>query len=127
MPPLQGPPPTQAPPPSTTYGMMPQQQYTAPASSSLDDGANMGGYSTLQFSASGGSAGDPFAQVQPNDVFGAPDVPQQQQMSSNSLKEIERSATYTFCPTAPFLATGSVAGAIDLSFSTSSQLEVCSR
>ena len=41
-----------------------------------------------------------------------------------SVKEIDRTATFTFSPSAPYLATGSVAGAIDLSFSTSSQLEV---
>lgn len=42
------------------------------------------------------------------------------------IKSIERSAMFTFCPSAPFLAAGSVAGAIDLSFSTSSQLEIFS-
>lgn len=41
-----------------------------------------------------------------------------------TLKTADRSATFSFCQNAPFLATGSVAGAIDLSFSTSSQLEV---
>lgn len=41
------------------------------------------------------------------------------------IKEIERSAMFTFCPCGPYMAAGSVAGAIDLSFSTSSQLEVC--
>lgn len=41
-----------------------------------------------------------------------------------AVKEIDRSAMFTFSPTAPFVAAGSVAGAIDLSFSTSSQLEV---
>ena len=40
------------------------------------------------------------------------------------LKQADRSATLSFCPTGPFLAAGSVAGAIDLSFSTSSVLEV---
>jgi protein transport protein SEC31 len=39
------------------------------------------------------------------------------------IKGVDRSATLAFCPTAPFLAAGSVAGAIDLSFSTSSALE----
>lgn len=42
------------------------------------------------------------------------------------IKSIERSAMFTFSPSAPFLAAGSVAGAIDLSFSTSSQLEIFS-
>lgn len=41
-----------------------------------------------------------------------------------AVKEIDRSAMFTFSPSAPFVAAGSVAGAIDLSFSTSSQLEV---
>jgi len=41
-----------------------------------------------------------------------------------ALKQADRSATFTFCQNAPFFAAGSVAGAIDLSFSTSSQLEV---
>jgi hypothetical protein len=40
------------------------------------------------------------------------------------LKTAERSATVSFCQNGPYLAAGSVAGAIDLSFSTSSQLEV---
>eukprot|EP00889_Picochlorum_renovo_P003680 jgi/Picre1/30710/NNA_006071.t1 len=43
-----------------------------------------------------------------------------------AVKEIDRSAMFTFAPTAPFMAAGSVAGAIDLSFSTSSQLEIFS-
>lgn len=43
---------------------------------------------------------------------------------TEAIKEIERSAMFTFCPCGPYLAAGSVAGAIDLSFSTSSQLEV---
>ncbi len=41
-----------------------------------------------------------------------------------ALKLIERSATVGFCPTAPLLAAGTVAGAIDMSFSTNSVLEV---
>lgn len=41
-----------------------------------------------------------------------------------SLKHVERTATFSFCQNAPFLAAGSVAGAIDLSFSNSSVLEV---
>ncbi|KAG2498995.1 hypothetical protein HYH03_003181 [Edaphochlamys debaryana] len=40
------------------------------------------------------------------------------------IKQIERSAIGAFCPHAPFLAAGTVAGAIDISFSTSSVLEV---
>ena len=40
------------------------------------------------------------------------------------LKQIERSATVGVCPTAPLLAAGTVAGAIDMSFSTNSVLEV---
>jgi protein transport protein SEC31 len=44
-----------------------------------------------------------------------------------SIKSIDRSATLSFCQNAPFLAAGSVAGAIDLSFSTSSVLEVRAR
>lgn len=43
-----------------------------------------------------------------------------------ALKKIDRSATLAFCPHAPpgLIAVGSVAGAIDMSFSTSSVLEV---
>lgn len=41
------------------------------------------------------------------------------------LKQVERSATVAFCPHANLLALGTVAGAIDMSFSTSSVLEVC--
>ena len=40
------------------------------------------------------------------------------------LKSVDRSATVAFCPVAPLLAAGTVAGAIDMSFSTSSVLEV---
>ncbi|GFR43886.1 hypothetical protein Agub_g5015 [Astrephomene gubernaculifera] len=40
------------------------------------------------------------------------------------LRQIDRSATGAFCPHAPFLAAGTVAGAIDISFSTSSVLEI---
>ncbi|EFJ51095.1 hypothetical protein VOLCADRAFT_120559 [Volvox carteri f. nagariensis] len=40
------------------------------------------------------------------------------------LKQIDRSATGAFCPHAPYLAAGTVAGAIDISFSTSSVLEI---
>lgn len=44
------------------------------------------------------------------------------------LKQIERSATVGFCPTVgrPLLAAGTVAGAIDMSFSTSAVLEIFS-
>lgn len=42
----------------------------------------------------------------------------------SGIKRIDRSATFSFCSNAPFLATGSVAGAIDLNFSTNSVLEV---
>jgi len=89
------------------------------------------------------SNGEPPAPPQPR-AQGWPDQQQQsQQFQQNSsvayqeqqprvahavdvpsIKEIERSAMFTFCPSAPFMAAGSVAGAIDLSFSTSSQLEV---
>ncbi|KFM23803.1 Protein transport protein SEC31 [Auxenochlorella protothecoides] len=40
------------------------------------------------------------------------------------VKSVDRSATICFDPTGSFLAAGSVAGAIDLSFSTSSTLEI---
>jgi protein transport protein SEC31 len=40
------------------------------------------------------------------------------------IKRAGRSATVSFCGNAPFLAAGSVAGAIDLNFSTTSVLEV---
>ncbi|KAL4435628.1 hypothetical protein ABPG77_002591 [Micractinium sp. CCAP 211/92] len=40
------------------------------------------------------------------------------------LKQAQRSATLSFCPSGPFLAAGSVAGAIDLSFTSTSQLEI---
>ncbi|KAK3253493.1 hypothetical protein CYMTET_37261 [Cymbomonas tetramitiformis] len=40
------------------------------------------------------------------------------------LKMIERSATVAFSPTAPYMAAGTMAGAIDLSFSSSASLEV---
>lgn len=43
------------------------------------------------------------------------------------IKKADRSATLSFCPSGPFLAAGSVAGAIDLSFSSSSVLEVSAR
>ena len=41
------------------------------------------------------------------------------------LKQIDRSAAVGFCPVAPLLAAGTVSGAIDMSFSTNSVLEVC--
>ena len=40
------------------------------------------------------------------------------------IKKVDRSATICFDPAGRYLACGSVAGAIDLSFSTSSTLEV---
>ncbi|PRW34057.1 transport SEC31-like protein B isoform A [Chlorella sorokiniana] len=40
------------------------------------------------------------------------------------LKTAERSATLSFCPSGPFLAAGSVSGAISLSFDSSSTLEI---
>ena len=44
------------------------------------------------------------------------------------LKQVDRSATVGFCPTVgrPLLAAGTVAGAIDMSFSTSAVLEIFS-
>lgn len=39
------------------------------------------------------------------------------------IKKADRSATLSFCPSGPYLAAGSVAGAIDLSFSSASTLE----
>lgn len=56
----------------------------------------------------------------------APQASVAQATAVPEIKSIERSAMFTFCPSAPFLAAGSVAGAIDLSFSTSSQLEIFS-
>jgi protein transport protein SEC31 len=40
------------------------------------------------------------------------------------IKQLERSACVTFAPNAPMLACGTAAGAIDLSFSSNSVLEV---
>lgn len=40
------------------------------------------------------------------------------------LKECSRSAAVAFSPVGPFLAAGTVAGVIDMSFSNSSVLEV---
>lgn len=41
------------------------------------------------------------------------------------LKEIERTATFAWAPTSqPLLATGTVAGALDASFTNESQLEI---
>ena len=40
------------------------------------------------------------------------------------VKQVNRCATVAFSPTAPFIATGTMAGAIDLSFSTTACLEV---
>ena len=41
-----------------------------------------------------------------------------------ALKKLDRSATVGFCPHAGLMAAGTVAGAIDQSFSTSSTLDV---
>lgn len=41
-----------------------------------------------------------------------------------ALKHVQRSATPAFSPNAPFIALGSVAGAVDPTFSTSSTLEI---
>lgn len=41
-----------------------------------------------------------------------------------ALKQVNRCATTAFCPTAPLLAVGTMAGAVDLSFSTTACLEV---
>ena len=40
-----------------------------------------------------------------------------------SVKEISLSANIAFAPRGPWIATGTVAGAIDVSFSTTSKLE----
>ena len=40
------------------------------------------------------------------------------------LKQTKRCATVAFSPTSPYIATGTMAGAIDLSFSTTACLEV---
>ena len=40
------------------------------------------------------------------------------------VKQVNRCATVAFCPTSPYIATGTMAGAIDLSFSTTACLEV---
>lgn len=40
------------------------------------------------------------------------------------VKQVNRCATVAFAPKAPFIATGTMAGAIDLSFSTTACLEV---
>ncbi|CAG9463141.1 unnamed protein product [Pedinophyceae sp. YPF-701] len=41
-----------------------------------------------------------------------------------AIKQIDRAATTAFCPNAPYIATGSMSGAIDMSFSTNSTLEI---
>jgi|TARA_B110000977_G_scaffold167399_1_gene215936 protein transport protein SEC31 len=40
------------------------------------------------------------------------------------VKQVNRCATVAFAPNAPFITTGTMAGAIDLSFSTTACLEV---
>lgn len=42
----------------------------------------------------------------------------------STLWQVDRSATIAFCPVAPFIAAGTVAGAIDVSFSTNAVLEI---
>jgi len=101
-----------------TASLGPPQQNMAygPNSGSYGDQ----GYATMQYGVGGQGAsyGGVQQQFQPavDTVVDAAEIA--------SVKEIDRTATFTFSPSAPFLATGSVAGAIDLSFSTSSQLEV---
>ena len=41
-----------------------------------------------------------------------------------SIKGVNRSATAAFAPDAPYLAAGTMAGAVDLSFSSSANLEI---
>ena len=96
----------------------PQQQnmtYGPPSGSYVDQG-----YASMQYGVGGQGAsyggGQQQFQTAVDTVADAAEIA--------SVKEIDRTATFTFSPSAPFLATGSVAGAIDLSFSTSSQLEV---
>lgn len=89
--------------------MPPQQYYSQPAGySQQQQQQDVGEYQ--------GSMSFPVGQQQTSQqsVIGHVDA----------VKEIERSAMFTFSPCGPYIAAGSVAGAIDLSFSTSSQLEV---
>lgn len=45
-------------------------------------------------------------------------------MSNSYVKQVQRCATVAFSPTSPYIATATMAGAIDLSFSTTACLEV---
>ncbi|KAI3676520.1 hypothetical protein L1987_86130 [Smallanthus sonchifolius] len=44
--------------------------------------------------------------------------------TSPCIKEVVRSASVAFAPDAPFLAAGTMAGAVDMSFSSSANLEI---
>ena len=44
--------------------------------------------------------------------------------TSACIKEVDRSALVAFAPDAPFLAAGTMAGAVDMSFSSSANLEI---
>ncbi|KAL8227828.1 hypothetical protein R6Q57_015412 [Mikania cordata] len=44
--------------------------------------------------------------------------------SSACIKEVNRSASVAFAPDAPFIAAGTMAGAVDMSFSSSANLEI---
>ena len=44
--------------------------------------------------------------------------------TSACVKEVNRSASVAFAPDAPFLAAGTMAGAVDMSFSSSANLEI---
>ncbi|KAI3739788.1 hypothetical protein L2E82_30199 [Cichorium intybus] len=46
--------------------------------------------------------------------------------TSACVKEVDRSALVAFAPDAPFLAAGTMAGAVDMSFSSSANLEILS-
>nr|GEW11225.1 protein transport protein SEC31 homolog B-like isoform X1 [Tanacetum cinerariifolium] len=45
-------------------------------------------------------------------------------MESACIKEVNRSASVAFAPDAPYLAAGTMAGAVDMSFSSSANLEI---
>ena len=88
-------------------------------------------YNSQQHSQQGAQTWtDPHSQSQQyssqQNTGAAPQAGVSEATEVREIKSIERSAMFTFCPSAPFLAAGSVAGAIDLSFSTSSQLEIFS-
>lgn len=44
--------------------------------------------------------------------------------TSACIKEVNRSASVAFAPDAPFIAAGTMAGAVDMSFSSSANLEI---